>query len=98
MTITSVVLGRSPGRTGQSLQLPKEVDHGGADLGSAFLLGPMSAAWQHNRWPELRNEYRLLGNVLLEHGDNEVAVARNVECRNGYRRSSKGGHELPAAV
>src|SRR5262249_40096781 len=59
------------------LQLPKEVDHGGVDLRSAFLLGPMSAAWQHNRWPELWNECRLPGNGLLKHDDKHVAVAHN---------------------
>jgi hypothetical protein len=53
----------------QRLQLPKEVDHGGADLGSAFLLGPMSATRQHHRWPKLWNECRLLGYGLFKHGD-----------------------------
>jgi hypothetical protein len=85
-------------RTGASLQLPKEVDHGGAYLRSTFLLGPMSATRQHHRWPELWNECRLLGYGLLKHGDKHVAVAHNIERRNGYRRSIKGGHELPAAV
>src|SRR5215831_1924031 len=80
------------------LQLPKEVDHGGVDLRSAFLLGPMSAAWQHNRWPELWNECRLPGNGLLKHDDKHVAVAHNVERRNGYSRPIKGGHEFPAAI
>ena len=58
----------------------------------------MSATRQHHRWPELWNECRLLGYGLLKHGDKHVAVAHNVERRNGYRRSIKGGHELPAAV
>jgi hypothetical protein len=34
----------------------------------------------------------------LKRGDNEIAVARNVERRNGYRRPSKGDHKLPAAI
>src|SRR5229473_116778 len=86
------------GHLQQRLQLPKEVDYGGAYLRSTFLLGPMSATRQHHRWTELWNEYRLLGNGLLKHGDNEVAVARDVKRRNGDRRPIKGGQEFPAAI
>src|SRR5262249_25998921 len=42
------------------LQAPKEVDHGSADLRRTFLLGPMAAARQHDRRPELGNHCRLL--------------------------------------
>src|SRR3984893_12645770 len=48
------------GRLQQRLQAPKKLDHGGADLRRTFLLGPMSAARQHDRRPELRNERRLV--------------------------------------
>ncbi len=39
-----------------------------------ILLGPMSAAWQHNRRKRW-NKYRLPGNGLFKHGGNEVALA-----------------------
>src|ERR1700758_4738117 len=76
------------------LQAPDEVDHGGTDLQRTFLLGPMTAARQRDRRPELWNEYRLLGNGLLKHGDEHVAFAHNVERRSRHHRSGKGSEQL----
>src|ERR1700747_2566144 len=80
------------------LQAPEEVDHGRADLQRPFLLGPMTAAPQHDRRPKLGNEYRLLGNGLLKHGDEHVTFAHNVERRTRHRRSSKGSEQFPAGI
>src|ERR1700724_3204941 len=46
---------RGDGHVHQLLQAPKEVTHGSADLRRTFLLGPMAAARQHDRRPELGN-------------------------------------------
>src|SRR5215469_18218078 len=80
------------------LQAPKELDHGGADLRRAFLLGPMSAARQHDRRPELGNHCRLLGNELGKDSGCKIPVARHVERRNGHLRSDKRSQQLPAAI
>src|ERR1700730_13731142 len=78
------------GHLQQRLKAPKEVDHCGADLSSAFLLGPMSAARQHDRGPELGDQCRLLRDVLGENGGDKIVVARPVKCGNGHRRSGEG--------
>src|SRR5260221_10398232 len=82
----------------QRLQAPKEVNHCGADLSSAFLLGPMSATRQHHRWPELGDQCRLLRDVLGENGGDKIPVARHVQRGNGHRRSGEGSHQLPATI
>src|SRR3984885_8299500 len=80
------------------LQASKEVDHRGADLWRAFLLGPMSATRQHDRRPEFWDQCRLLRDLLGENGGDEIAVARHVKRRNDHRRASEGSQQLPAAI
>src|SRR6266446_4249057 len=80
------------------LQAAKEVDHCGADLSSAFLLGPMSATRQHYRGPELGDKCRLLRDVLGENGGDKIALARHVQRGNGHGRSGERSHQLPAAI
>jgi hypothetical protein len=41
---------------------------------------------------------RLLRNELGIGGGDKIPVARNVERRNGHRRSGKGSEQLPAAI
>src|ERR1700730_17611395 len=89
---------RVTGTAKQPLKAPKEVDHCGADLSSAFLLGPMSAARQHDRGPELGDQCRLLRDVLGENGGDKIALARHVQRGNGHRRSGERSHQLPAAI
>src|SRR6202022_3862051 len=86
------------GHLQQPLKAPKEVDHCGADLSSAFLLGPMSPPRQHDRGPELGDQCRLLRDVLGENGGDKIVVARHVKRGNGHRRSGEGSHQLPAAI
>ena len=40
-----------------TLQMLEEIDHGGVNVGGSFLLGPMAAARQHDRAPELGNKF-----------------------------------------
>src|SRR5882762_11027353 len=90
--------GRRVTGTCKRLQAAKEVDHGSADLRRTLLLGPMTAARQHDRRPELGNHCRLLGNKLGIDGGDKIPVAGHVERGNGHRRSGKGSQQLPAAI
>src|SRR5258708_39579031 len=86
------------GHLHQRLQAPKEVYDGGAYLRSAFLLGPMTTARQHDGGPELGDQCRLLRDVLGENGGDKIPIARHVQRGNGHRCSGKGSHQLPAAI
>src|SRR5260370_548451 len=88
----------SDGHLQQRLQLPKEVDYGGAYLRSTFLLGPMTTARQHYRGPELGDQWRLLRDVLGENGGDKIAVARHVHRGNGPRPSPARNHPPPAPI
>src|SRR5580693_6572807 len=71
------------------LQAPKKIDHGSADLRRTFLLGPMAAARQHDRWPKLGSHRRLLRNGRRKGGGDKIPVAHHVERRNGHLGSGK---------
>jgi len=86
--------------TGQQLKTPEEVEHRGIDCLRPLLLGPVTAAREHERPPEAGDELRQIGNELVHpaEGDHQVPVPGDVECRYVYARPGKGREKFPVAV
>src|SRR5262245_36891742 len=83
-----------------ALQAPEEVDHGGIDCLGPLLLRPMTAAGEHDRLPEVRDELHQVGNELVHtaEGDHQVPVTGDIERRDGHARPGKGREDLTVTV
>ena len=63
-----------------TLQVSKEIDHGGVDFLRTLLLGPMAAPGQYQRAPELRDQGRQIRDHLFHapEGQHQVTVTGNI--------------------
>ena len=85
---------------GKQLEAPEKVDHRGIDLLRPLLLGPVTAAREHERLLKVRDELRQIGNELVHtaEGDHQIPVSGDVERGHGHARSGKRREEFPVAV
>src|SRR5882724_4519137 len=81
-------------------QAADEIDDRGADLAGALLLGPVAAAGEHLDVTQCGDELLEVGEMLgrAGGGDHQVAVARDIECRDGHLYVCESSRQLPVAV
>src|SRR4029453_18467290 len=86
--------------SGATLEFLQEAQDGVAHFGGALLLRPVTAARQDRRASELGHETRQVGDELIHprKGDDEVAIARDVEGRYHHARAGVRSKQLPVAI
>ena len=82
------------------LQVAEEVEDGGVDVGGALLLGPVAATGEEGRAMKLGHPLGETGEdqVHAAEGDNQIAVASDIEGGHGDLLAGEWGQEFPAAI
>src|SRR6266487_157998 len=82
------------------LEAFEELQHGRVDFVTPLLLGPVAAAGKDQGLAKLGNELREVGDELVHaaEGEDEIAVARDVEGGDGDHGARIGCEELPVAI
>src|SRR5262245_4573892 len=78
----------------------QELDDRRVHLARALLLGPVAAARQHDRSPEIRHEPGEIRDELIHPAEvhDQVAIARDIECRYVHLGAGVRRHQLPRAI